>query len=138
MSEEVKENDIVKRISPTGTELLARVRWVNEKGEAGVTYVAPESWEGGAQVVDVDELEVVEEAIGEELKHATKAELIAAITRLRSMRLPKKSTTRKASTRKLSVKSKLDTLFAEGGSELDTLIQKAVKEIREEEKGGDN
>ena len=136
MSNKVKENDVVKRISPTGTDLLARVRWVNEKGEAGVTYLAPDSWAGSAQVVEVDELEVVKEGIGEELKYSTKAELIAAIGRLRKMRLPKKTATRRASTRKPSVKSKLDMLFAEGGDAFADIIKRTVKEMKEEEEGG--
>lgn len=36
MSNEVKENTIVKRISSAGEELIGRVRWVNEKGDAGI------------------------------------------------------------------------------------------------------
>lgn len=134
VSEEVKENDVIKRISPTGTECIARVRWVNEKGEAGVTYLAPEKWEGSAQVVGVEELEVMEEGLGD-LTNTSTEELITAITRLRGMRLPKKLSARKPSTRKKSIKSKLDTLFEEGGSELDSLIQKAIRELKEE--GGD-
>lgn len=129
MSNEIKENDIVRRMSPSGTPLIARVRWVNDKGEAGITYLSPEKWEGSAQVVDVEELEVVQNGMGDLTKTNTK-ELIAAITRLRGMRLPKKLTARSPST-----KSKLDVLFKEGGEVLDGLIQRAVKEIKEEEAG---
>jgi len=133
---EVKQNDIVKRISPAGTELTARVRWVNEKGEAGVTYISPNSYKGSAQVVDVDELEVIEEGIGDLSQTSTK-DLIAAINRLRGARLPKKLSARKPRARKKkTVKEKLEELFAEGGSELDALIAKAAEEIRNE-KGGD-
>ncbi len=140
MNNEVKENTLVKRISPAGTELIARVRWVNDKGEAGVTYISPDSYKGSAQVVDIEELEVIQNNIEGDLKDVPTKDLIAAIKRLRGMRLPKKPTTRKAYIRKTSAKSKLDTLFAEGGNELDELIQKAIKEIKEEggdKKGGD-
>ena len=133
MNNEVKENDLVKRVSPSGTVLTARVRWVNEKGEAGVTYITPEAWQGGAQVVDVKELEVIQGNIKEDLKDVSTKDLIAAITRLRGARVPKKPTARKTSVRKKSNKSKLDKLFAEGGSELDNLVQKAVRELKEEE-----
>ena len=132
MNNKVKENDVVKRMSPAGTELVARVRWVNDKGEAGITYLSPEKWEGTAQVIDVDELKVVKEGMGD-LTHTSTKELIAAITRLRGMRLPKRPTARKPSARKKSAKSKLDALFAEGGEVLDELIARAAKEIREEE-----
>ena len=133
MNNEVKENDIVKRISPAGTECIARVRWVNDKGEAGVTYLAPENWEGSAQVVDVEELEVIKEGMGKDLKYVPTEELKAAITRLRSMRLPKRLAAHRPSVGKKSVRSKLDVLFAEGGGALDELITRAVKEIKEEE-----
>ena len=132
MSNEVKENTLVRRISPAGTELTARVRWVNEKGEAVVTYITPDSYKGSAQVVDVDELEVIQGDIKEDLKDVSTKDLIAAITRLRGARMPKKLTIRKASVRKKSNKSKLDKLLAEGGSELDNLVQKAVRELKEE------
>ena len=135
MDNEVKENTLVRRISPTGTELTARVRWVNEKGEAGVTYITPDSYSGSAQVVDVDELEVIQEDIGEDLKDVSTKDLIAAITRLRGARVPKKPIARKTSVRKKSNKSKLDKLLAEGGAELDALVQKAIRELKEE--GGD-
>ena len=131
MENEVKENDIVKRVSPAGTNLVARVRWVNDKGEVGLTYIAPDSHKGSAQVVDVDELEVIQTSL-KDLKYMPTAELIAAIKRLRVMRLPKGAATHKPSTRKRSVKSKLDALFAEGGDALNNLIKKAVKEIRDE------
>jgi hypothetical protein len=134
MNNTVKENTLVKRISPSGTELVARVRWVNEKGEAGVTYLSPDSWKGGAQVVDVSELEVIREDMGEDLKDVPTKDLVAAITRLRGMRLPKRVSARKTSTKRKSVKSKLDILFEAGGSELDSLVARAVKEIKEEEK----
>lgn len=134
MNDEIKENTLVKRMSPAGTELTARVRWVNDKGEAGVTYITPDHWAGSAQVVDMEELEVIQGNMEEDLKDVPTKELIVAITRLRGARLPKKPATRKPSTRKKSVKSKLDTLFAEGGEVLDDLIAKAVKEIKEEEK----
>ena len=133
MNNEVKENTLVKRISPAGTVLTARVRWVNEKGEAGVTYITPDSYKGSAQVVDVDELEVLQGDIKEDLKDVSTKDLIAAITRLRGARVPKKPAARKASVRKKSAKTKLDKLLAEGGSELDNLVQKAVRELKEEE-----
>lgn len=136
MNGEIKENDIVKRISPTGTECVARVRWVNDKGEAGVTYITPDSYKGSAQVVAVEELEVIQESMGKDLKDVPTTDLIAAIKRLRGMRTPKKPATRRASTRKQSVKSKLDMLFEEGGDALDGLVARAIKEIKEEEKGG--
>lgn len=132
MNNEVKENTLVKRISPAGTELTARVRWVNEKGEAGITYITPDSYKGSAQVVDTDELKVIQGDIKEDLKDVSTKDLIAAITRLRGARMPKKLTMRKTSIRKKSAKSKLDKLFEEGGSELDALVQKAVKELKEE------
>lgn len=134
MNNEIKENDVVKRISPSGTHLVARVRWVNDKGEAGITYLSPEKWEGNAQVVDIEELEVVQNGMGDLTNTSTK-ELIDAITRLRGARLPKKLAARGTSTRKKAVKTKLDVLFEEGGAALDDLIQKAVKEIRKEEGG---
>ena len=133
MNNQVKENTLVRRISPTGTDLVARVRWVYDKGEAGVTYLAPDSWKDSAQVVDIKELEVIQEDMGKDLQYVPTKDLIAAITRLRGMRLPKKPTTRKASVRKQSTKSKLDALLAEGGSELDELLARAKKEIKEEE-----
>ena len=136
MNNKVKENTLVKRISPAGTECVARVRWVNEKGEAGVTYLSPDSFKGSAQVVDIEELEVIQNDIEGDLKDMSTKDLIAAVKRLRGMRLPKKLATRSPHTRKTSVKSKLDALFAEGGNVLDGLIQRAVKEIKEEE-GGD-
>jgi len=128
---EVKENTLVKRISSNGTELTARVRWVNEKGDAGITYLTPEVYAGGGEVVNVDELEVIREDTGVDLKDVPTKDLIAAITRLRGMRLPKKTTERKTYKRK-AAKSKLDTLFETGGSELDALIAKAIQEIKEE------
>ena len=131
----VKENDIVKRMSPAGTDLIARVRWVNEKGEAGVTYISPDSYKGSAQVVDVERLEVIQNNIEGDLKDVPTKDLIAAIKRLRGMRLPKNPTTRSPRARKTSIKSKLDALLAEGGNVLDELIQKAIEEIKEE--GGD-
>ena len=133
MNNEVKENDIVKRVSPAGTNLVAKVRWVNDEGEAGVTYLTPDNFAGTAQVVDVNELKVVEEGLGDLTNTSTK-ELIAAITRLRAMRLPKKPLARGPSVRKKSVKSKLDALFAEGGDAFTDIIRKTVKKIREEEK----
>ena len=135
MNNEVKENTLVKRISPAGTELIARVRWVNEKGEAGVTYISPDSYKGSAQVVGVEGLEVIQEDKGKDLKDVPTEDLIAAIKRLRGMRLPKNPTTRSLRARKTSAKSKLDALLAEGGNVLDELIQKAIEEIKEE--GGD-
>ena len=132
MNNEVKENTLVKRISPAGTELVGRVRWVNEKGEAGITYIEPESYKGSAQVVDVEELEVIQNDIEGDLKDVPTKDLISAIKRLRGMRLPKKPATRKAYTKKTSAKSKLDAMFATGGEELDGLIAKAIKEIKEE------
>ena len=132
MENEVKENTLVKRISPTGTVLTARVRWVNEKGEAGVTYITPDSYKGSAQVVDVDELEVLQGDIKEDLKDVSTKDLIAAITRLRGARVPKKPAARRTSVRKKSNESKLDKLLAEGGSELDNLVQKAIRELKEE------
>ena len=131
MNNKVKENDIVRRISPAGTDLVARVRWVNEKGEAGVTYIAPDSWKGGAQVVDIEELEVIQEGMGQDLKDVPKEDLIAAIKRLRGIRTPKGASARKTSKR--AIKSKLDVLFEEGGSKLDGLVARAIKEIKEEE-----
>ena len=71
--------------------------------------------------------------MGEALKHTSDAELKAAITRLRGMRFPKKPAVRGVSTRKKSIKTKLDVLFEEGGDVLTRLVEKAVKEIREEE-----
>lgn len=133
MNNEVKENTLVRRMSPAGTPLIARVRWVNDKGEAGVTYIAPESYKDSAQVVDVDELEVIQENMGKDLKDVPTKDLVAAITRLRGMRLPKKPTARKASVRKQSAKSKLDAVLAEGGEALNELIAKAAKELKEEE-----
>ena len=133
MNNKVKENTLVKRISPAGTECVARVRWVNEKGEAGVTYLSPDSYKGSAQVVDIEELEVIQNDIEGDLKDMSTKDLIAAVKRLRGMRLPKKLATRSPRIRKTSVKSKLDALFAEGGNVLDGLIQRAVKEIKEEE-----
>ena len=138
MTNEIKENDVVKRISPAGTDLLARVRWVNEKGEAGVTYLAPNSYEGSAQVVDVDELEVIKEGMGKELKYVPTEELKAAITRLRGMRAPKQLAARKPRVRKLTRKSELQQIMEKAGDGLDGLIARAVKEIREEEKGDKN
>lgn len=135
MNNEIKENTLVRRFSPSGTELTARVRWVNDKGEAGVTYITPEAWQGSAQVVSVDELEILQENITGDLKDVSTSNLIKAITRLRGMRMPAKLPTRRASTGKKARKSKLDKLLAEGGSELDGLLQKAVKELKEE--GGD-
>lgn len=132
---EIKENDVVKRMSPSGTHLVARVRWVNDKGEAGITYLSPEKWEGTAQVVDIEELEVVQNGMGDLTKTSTK-ELIAAITRLRGARLPKKLAVRGTSTRKKAAKSKLDAILAEGGGALDALLAQAAKEIKEEEEGG--
>lgn len=132
MNKEVKENDLVKRISPTGTVLTARVRWVNEKGEAGVTYITPEAWQGGAQVVNVKELEVIQGNIKEDLSDVPTKDLITAITRLRGMRMPAKLTTRKTSVGKKARKSKLDKLLEEGGAELDNLVQKAIRELKEE------
>ena len=134
MNNKVKENTLVKRMSPARTECVARVRWVKD-GQAGITYNFPDSYKGSAQVVDIEELEVIQNNIEGDLKDVPTKDLIAAIKRLRGMRLPKKPTTRKAYIRKTSAKSKLDTLFAEGGNELDELIQKAIKEIKEE--GGD-
>ena len=132
---EVKENDIVERISPAGTHCIARVRWVNEKGEAGVTYLSPEHYKGSAQVVDLNELTIMKNNIQEDLKDVPTQELVDAIARLRNMRLPKKTTFR-TSIRKRSTKSKLDALFAEGGDVLNDLIAKAIEEIKIE-KGGD-
>ena len=134
MNNEVKENTLVKRISPAGTELIARVRWVKD-GQAGITYNFPDSYKGSAQVVDVEGLEVIQEDKGKDLKDVPTKDLIAAIKRLRGMRLPKNSTTRSPRARKTSIKSKLDALLAEGGNVLDELIQKAIEEIKEE-KGG--
>ena len=135
MNNKVKENTLVKRISPAGTELVGRVRWVNEKGEAGITYIEPDSYKGSAQVVDVEELEVIQNDMEGDLKDVPTKDLISAIKRLRGMRAPKKPATRKAYTKKASAKSKLDALLAGGGEELDGLIAKAIKEIKEE--GGD-
>lgn len=135
MKEEIRENDIVTKTNVGGTKCTARVRWVNDKGQVGVTYLAPDNYAGSAQVVDVEELELVERGSGEKLKTASIAELKAAIARLRPMRLPKKRAARKASARR-TPKTKLDVLFEEGGVALDNLIQKAVTEIREEEEGG--
>jgi hypothetical protein len=135
MGNEVKENDLVKRVSPSGTVLTARVRWVNEKGEAGVTYITPEAWQGGAQVVNINELEVIQGNIKEDLSDVPTKDLITAITRLRDMRMPAKLTTRKTSVGKKVRKSKLDKLLEEGGNELDALLAKAAKELKEE--GGD-
>ena len=134
MNNKVKENTLVKRMSPAGTECIGRVRWVNEKGQAGITYNFPDSYKGSAQVVDVEELEVIQNNIEGDLKDVPTKDLIAAIKRLRGMRLPKKPTTRGLRTRKTSIKSKLDALFAEGGNVLDELIQKAMSEIKEEER----
>ena len=134
MSEEIKENDVVRRLSPAGTHLVARVRWVNDKGEAGITYLSPEKWEGSAQVVDTEELEVVKIGMGDLTKTSTK-ELIDAITRLRGARLPKKPSVRGPSTRKKSTRSKLNDLLAEGGSQLDALLERAAKELKEEREG---
>jgi hypothetical protein len=136
MKDEVKENTIVEMTTSTGIVCTARVRWVNDKGQAGITYIAPDSHKGAASVVEVEELEVIQRDMGEDLKDVPTKDLVAAITRLRSGRLPKKMSARKPSVRKQSVKSKLDALFAEGGDGLDALITKAVKEIKEEEKGG--
>ncbi len=73
MNNKVKENTLVKRISPAGTECVARVRWVNEKGEVGVTYLSPDSFKGSAQVVEIEELEVIQNDIqgdtGDQHKH---------------------------------------------------------------------
>lgn len=134
---QAKENDIVKHINHAGTECIARVRWVNEKGEAGVTFLSPESHKGSAQVVAVEELEVLRGNIQEDLKDVPTEELIAAINRLRNMRLPKKQTTFKTSITKRSTKSKLDALFAEGGETLSNLIAKAIEEIKLEKGGGE-
>ena len=133
MSEEVKENSLVNRISPAGTHCTARVRWVNDKGEAGVTYIAPDSYKGSAQVVDVSELTVIQSDMKEDLKDVPTEDLITAITRLRGARLPKKLAARSPSTRKKSVKSKLSLLLAEGGDALDALLARAAKEKKEEE-----
>ena len=132
MGNEVKENDLVKRVSPSGTVLTARVRWVNEKGEAGVTYITPEAWQGGAQVVNTDELEIIQGNIKEDLSDVPTKDLITAITRLRGMRMPAKLTTRKTSVGKKVRKSKLNKLLEEGGAELDNLVQKAIRELKEE------
>ena len=133
MKDEVRENDVVEHITHGGTKCIARVRWVKD-GQAGVTYNFPDSHKGGASVVSVEDLTVMQRDIGDELKYASTEDLIAAIKRLRGMRLPKKPTTRKAYIRKTSAKSKLDALFAEGGNVLDELIQKAISEIKEEER----
>ena len=133
MDNKIKENTFVSRISPTGTHCTARVRWVNEKGEAGITYITPDSYAGTAQVVDVDELTALQNDIIEDLKDVPKEDLIAAITRLRGARLPKKLAARRPSTRKKSVKSKLSLVLAEGGDALDALLIRAAKEKREEE-----
>ena len=137
MNNEVKENAIVERMSPAGTKLLARVRWVNEKGEAGVTYITPDSYAGSAQVVDVEELTLIDEEMGEVLKYTSTEELKKAITRLRGMRMPAKLATRGTSTRakKLTRKSELQSIMEKAGGELDGLIARAIKEIKEE--GGD-
>lgn len=135
MNNEVKENDIIEMTTSTGIVCIARVRWVNDEGQVGVTYIAPDSHKGAASVVEVEELTVLQRDIKEDLKDVPTKDLIAAITRLRSGRLPKKMATRKTSVGKKSAKSRLDKLFEEGGSELDNLIQKAIRELKEE--GGD-
>ena len=137
MKDEVRENDIVEVTLTTGGTATARVRWVNEKRQAGITYIAPDVYKGSASVVSVDELEVIQRDIGEKLKYASNDELKTAIKRLRGMRLPKQQAIRKASTKRRSVRSKLDALFEEGGDALDTLIKKAVQEIKDEKEGDD-
>ena len=132
MKDEVKENDIVEMITSTGVVCTARVRWVNDKGQAGVTYLAPDSHKGAASVVEVEELKVIQKGMGRVLKDVSTKDLIAAITRLRGARVPKKPTARKTSVRKKSNESKLDKLLAEGGAELDALVQKAIRELKEE------
>lgn len=137
MNNEIKENAIVERTSPAGTKLLARVRWVNEKGEAGVTYIAPDSYAGSAQVVDVEELTLIDKEMGEALKYTSTEELKKAITRLRGMRMPSQVTRRTSTrTRKLTRKSELQSIMEKAGGELDGLITRAIKELKEEE-GGD-
>ena len=135
MKDEIRENDIVEVTLTTGGTATARVRWVNEKKQAGITYIAPDVYKGSASVVSVDELEVIQRDIGEELKYASLEELKAAVKRLRGMRLPKKPATRRAYTRKKSVRSKLDALFEGGGDALDSLIKRAVQEIKDEKEG---
>lgn len=132
--EEIKENAIVERMSPAGTKLLARVRWVNEKGEAGVTYIAPDSYQGSAQVVDVEELTLIDEEMGKVLKYTSTEELKKAITRLRDMRMPANLATRSPRAKKLTRKSELQSIMEKAGGELDGLIARAIKEIKEEEK----
>lgn len=138
MKEEIREGDVVEVTLPTGNKGTARVRWVNEEGQAGITYIAPDSHKGGATVIGINELEVIQRDMGEVLKYASVDELKDAITRLRGMRMPKKLATRGTSTRtrKLSQKSVLETLMEKAGGELDGLIARAIKEIKDE-KGGD-
>jgi hypothetical protein len=135
MNNEVKENDIVEMTTSTGIVCTARVRWVNDEGQAGVTYIAPDSHKGGASVVEVGELKVLHGNIKEDLKDVPTKDLIAAITRLRSGRLPKKLSIRRTSTRKKSTKTKLDKLLEDNDNVLDEFIAKAVKELKEEEGG---
>lgn len=129
----IRENDLVEITAGMGTVCTARVRWVNEEGQAGITYFSPESHKGGASVVMVSELTLLQRGIGEQLKGVSDKALIAAITRLRGMRLPKKmSSTRRTLSTKEPRKTKLDTILSDGGSLLDDLLRK----IKEEE-GGD-
>ena len=127
----IHENDLVEITSEMGTICTGRVRWVNEEGQAGITYLSPENHRGGASVVMVSELTLLQRSIGEQLKDVSTDTLIAAITRLRGMRLPKKLSARTPSARVKKEKvSKLQQILDEGGGVLNDLIRKIKEEGR--------
>ena len=132
----VKKNDIVKKISPAGEELTAKVCWVNDEGEVGITYLSPDTYKGAAGIVSVDEVEVIQESPIEDLSQVSTSELIEAINRLREARLPKRMSTRtpraKKSRKKKTMEEKVQDILKEDENKLDALIERAIREIKAE------
>jgi len=95
----MKYNDIVSVKKDFG-RCEARVNWV-ENGNAGITYLYPDSLKGGASVVRVSELTLIsasaKDELAERIASITDEELEERIQSIRRRRFPKPTTTRKRS-----------------------------------------
>jgi len=83
--ERLKVNDLVGFKSPSGEDLKAKISWIDGE-DCGLIFTAPSYYAGNATIDKLENLILIQPALGSELKDMTDEELRQAILNLRNFR----------------------------------------------------
>ena len=136
----MKADDIIRIAQGVdGTECTAKVNWV-EGAEAGITFINPEEYKGGASVVLVKDCMVLvsyaeTKRFDAGIAALSDEELRESIQRLRGLRFPKKPSTRPSAVKKVSsARTKDRELAAKAKLIPPDVLDMLMKQVMEEEK----